>query len=259
MIAYCNAGWPDPDPDATLNNIKNAVTKYYQMPKSERLLAKLPDPTTDRIKFQIDDFTKPKGTLDLRVTKRGYAYPGMTTFDERHPKFFGIDRLWFKPSEYRQFLPRNLKVGASVDLNGRISEIWILHNHMQKAGSAWWQEHIKQGTLSSTITRIEADTIDIEIKGHYEAKADSQWNTGSYSGDLLGKATYNQRTGEFIAWESVMFGKSTVGTLLSNVHAGDKSQMVATYATINPLSDSDDAMVPSDWLYGYGLNWCRTP
>ena len=259
LLARVNAGWPDPDADETLRLIKQAVARYKQIPVNERIITELPNPQTDRLKFKQDQFSKPKGTLDLRVTKRGYAFPGMTTFDERHPKFFGIDRLWFKPSEYQQFIPRQLTTNASVSIKGPALERWILHNHMQKACSAWWPEHIKQASLTSTITGISGDAIDIELKGTFQVKADSEWNTGSYQGTLLGKATYNQRTREFIAWESVMYGKSTLGKLLPNAHVGDPSQMVATYATINPLADADDAMVPSDWLYGYGLNWCLNP
>ena len=101
LISRVNAGWPDPDSAQILRNIKSAVGRYYQMPKGERLFSQVPDATKDRIKFTKEEFSKPNGTLDLRVTKRGYSYQGMTTFDERHPKYLGFDRLWFKPSEWQ--------------------------------------------------------------------------------------------------------------------------------------------------------------
>lgn len=258
LLARCNAGWPDPDANETLNNIKKAVAKYYAMPKSERLLANLPNPTTDRLKFKEDQFTKPKGTLDLRVTKRGYAYPGMTSFDERHPMFFGIDRLWFKPSELQTLLPGSLTVGSSKQVNGPMGTRWVLHNHMQKAASAWDEPHIQVGIFTSTVKEVSGSKVNLEIKAHYELKANTQWNTGSYRGDLLGKLTIDSRSLECSAFEATMFGRSTLGKLLPNAHAGDPSQMVASYITINPQTDADDNMIPSNWMWGYGLNWCQS-
>lgn len=259
LIAMVNAGWPDPDPGEVFRRIKAAVAEYKSIPRSERVISPLPDPVSGRLKFEIDSFAKPGGTLDLRVTKRGYAYPGMTTFDERHPKYFGIDRLWFKPSEFKQYLPRDFRVGATTTVVGAPMQRWLLHNHMQKACSAWDVSQISHAVLTSTITKLSGSLVDIEIRGEFAIKADTQWNSGSYSGNLLGRATFDRDQGQFTAWESVMLGRATLGKLLPNAHAGDLTQAVASYATINPHLDKDDDMVPSDWKYGYGLDWCRRP
>jgi len=129
---------------------------------------------------------------------------------------------------------------------------------MQKAASAWDEPHIQVGNFTSTVTAVNGSDVTLEIRAHFELKANTQWNTGSYNGDLLGRVTLNARTFECSEFEATMFGRTTLGRLLPNAHAGDLSQMVASYITINPQKDADDNMVPSNWMWGYGLNWCRT-
>lgn len=182
----------------------------------------------------------------------------MTTFDERHPMFFGIDRLWFKPSELQSLIPNSLTVGAVRQVTGPMRTRWVLHNHMQKAASAWDEPHIQVGSFSSSIKAVNGSLITLEVKAHYELKANTQWNTGSYKGDLLGTVILNSKSFECTQFEAVMYGRSTLGKLLPNAHAGDPSQMVASYITINPHTDEDDNMIPSNWMWGYGLNWCQS-
>jgi hypothetical protein len=182
----------------------------------------------------------------------------MTTFDERHPKFLGFDRLWFKPSEWQQFFPANLRVGAKVQVKGVPFERWVLHNHMQQASNAWDQSHIKSGTMTSEVTAVNGNLVDLTLRANYSMKAKTQWNEGAYEGNLLGKIQYDLGKQAFTKFDSVMFGWHHVGIPKSNMHVGEPSQWVATYTTINPLSDADDRMLPGNWYWGYGLNWCKT-
>jgi hypothetical protein len=258
LLARVNAGWPDPDPKETLLKIHQAAQKYYQMPKSERLFSQVPDAAKDRLIFAKDQFSKPADTLDLRVTKRGYAYKGMTTFDERHPHYIGIDRMWFKPSEWQNFLPSNLKVGSKNEVKGAPRDRWVLHNHMQKACSAWDVDHIKAASMTTEVKKIEGNLIDLELRAKYSMKANTQWNKGAYDGNLFGKLQFDWSKKQFTKFEVVMLGWHDMGTFLDNARTGELTQWVASYSTINPNADSDDRMVPSNWMYGYGMNWCRT-
>lgn len=257
-LVTANTGWPDPDPDAALARMKQALAKYNAMPKSERLLAQ-PLTDADRMTWEEDQFIKPERTLDLRVVKRGYAYPGMETFDERHPKFFGIDRLWFKPSEFRAYVPREYKVGNAIKVSGPAMERYILMSHMMKAQGAWDVNHIKTGDMTSRITKIEGSKIHLEIRAHFIASANTQWNKASYEGNLLGRAVYDSASDTMTQFEAVMLGTHDVGVLVSNLHKGDRVQRVASSFSLNPLSDADDRMLPQQWFWGYGLRWCRTP
>jgi hypothetical protein len=258
LISRVNAGWPDPDAKQILVNINQATQRYYQMPKSERLFSQVPDPVKDRIAFKKDQFYKPNGTLDLRVTKRGYSYPGMTTFDERHPKFLGFDRLWFKPSEWQQFFPQNIKVGSKTQIKGIPFERWVIHNHMQKGHNAWEPDHIKSGSMVTEVTGIAGNLVDLSLKASYSMKADTKWNTGAYDGSLMGKIQYDLGANKFTKFEVVMLGWHHAGKFLDNARSGELTQWVSSYTTINPHNDADDRMIPGNWMWGYGLNWCKT-
>lgn len=258
LLGRVNAGWPDPDTKVIFQNIQRCVQQYYQMPRTQRLMSSVPDSAKDRMVFAQSQFTKPADTLDLRVTKRGYSYPGMTTFDERHPKFMGIDRLWFKPTEWYQFFPRELKVGNRVSIKGDVLNRWVLHNHMQKGASAWDASQIRSGTMTSEVTGVKGNLVDLTVRASYSMKANTQWNVGSYDGSLLGYIQYDLAAKKFTRFEAVMFGYHDAGKFEANLRSGDLKQWVASYATLNPLADSDDRMLPSNWMWGYGLNWCKT-
>lgn len=260
FLGRANLGWPDPDPVASLAALKESVAKYEGLSKGLRIQSKRLNPATDKLKFEQDQFTRPEGLLDLRALSRGYAYEGMSTFDERHPIYYGLDRLWYKPSEYMAWIPASRQVGAKVNVTGVLKDRIVLRSHQHKASMAWWEEHIKKSSMTSTITKIEGSVISIRIDAHYEMKADSQWNKGAYTGDLLGYADFDTTKNEFTKFEIVMYGLHDMGTHLDNARAGDLKQMVGAYISLNPQTgDADNLMIPSEWKYGYGLAWCRRP
>ena len=92
----------------------------------------------------------------------------------------------------------------------------------------------------------------------YSMKAKTQWNEGAYDGSLLGKMQYDLGSQRFTKFDSVMLGWHHVGVFKDNLHSGALTQWVASYATLNPLADADDRMLPGNWYWGYGLNWCKT-
>lgn len=204
------------------------------------------------------EFTKPKGTLDLRVTKRGYPYPGMTTFDERHPRYLGLDRLWLKPSEYAAYFPRELKAGATTTVTGPARDRFVLHCHMMKGQVPWDESMFQNMEMTSKVIKADNRQIELQIQASYQLKGNNQWNRSTYKGKLLAKAVYNRQSESFDEFETVILGDSTAGSRQSNVHAGDLTSTIASYLTINPLKDADDALPPHNWMYGYGLQWCRS-
>jgi hypothetical protein len=258
MLSRANAGWPDPDPVATLTNLRAAVQRYRSLPAAQRT-AQADVPDAERIARARNVVKKPAGTLDLRTTVRGYAYPGMTTFDERHPVFLGIDRLWFKPSEWCGWIPRERRVGAKVNVDGPLRTRIVMLSHQHKASMAWWEEHIRGGRMTSTITGLQGTVMSLRIEADYDMKADSQWNKGSYNGRLLIEADFDEKTQTWTKFQGSMLGTSNVGVRLSNVHAGDLTQQVATAITLNPLSDPDEALLPMHWPDYYGRDWAASP
>lgn len=257
-LVRANAGWPDPDPNGTLQALQKSLRDYRALPSSRRVRS-APFALADRMVFMREQFTKPKGTLDLRVVTRGYAYPGMTTFDERHPKYYGMDRLWYKPSEWRGWIPGERRVGASREVDGPLRDRIVLRSHQHQAQAAWDISHIRQAKMTSTITGVEGDHVSLRIEANYSMKADTRWNKSTYAGDLLAYATVDTSSGAWTDFRGAMLGTWTVGMMPENLRVGDPSQRTASSFRLNPLDDPDDAMRPSQWRWGYGLAWCRTP
>lgn len=253
-----STGWPAPDPIQTLDKMKKALTEIKAQGEAAKLSRSL-DPAKDKLKWESEAFTKPTGTLDLRISTRGYKFAGMTATDQRNPDFYHLDRLWFKPSEWREFLPTKLNVGATRPVEGVAKTRWVMLSHMQAGHSAWWIEHIRSSTMTSRVANIEGQLVKLEISGSYQMKADSQWCRDTYDGEILIHATFDTSKQQWQRFEACLLGTHTVGQMMSNIHAGSPTQRIAAYATINPGSDPDDQMIPYAWKHGYGLNWSRTP
>ncbi|MGV3617415.1 MAG: hypothetical protein ACO1SV_18980 [Fimbriimonas sp.] len=256
-LGRANRGWPDPDPKETLQALRQSLADYRRL-GAQRRLSKSLDAARDRLKWEQDAFTKPAGTLDLRISSRGYPFSGMTSADQRHPMYYHVDRLWFKPSEWRKWLPPRLAVGARTTVTGPALTRIVMLSHTQAGSSAWWEEHIRNARMVSEVTGVQGDDVTLRISATYDMRADSQWNLDTYRGDLLAFATYDRKANRFARFELATLGTHTVGRMMSNLHVGNPTQRVAAYATINPAAAADDRMIPQNWKYGYSLAWCRS-
>ncbi len=258
LIDRIVGGWPEYDPKITLDGLKKGLQAYRNMPKEDRVKSSA-IPPEEQVRFGWMDFKKPAGTLDLRITNRAYSYPGMTTFDERHPTYLGIDRIWFKPSELASLFPAKIEVGAKKSVSGPLLDRWILTSQMMKGSAAWDESMFTNANMTSTVKAVRENEFDLLLSAQYDIRANTQWNKGHYNGELLANATYNRQSKTFTKFECVLFGTHTAGTRLSNVHSGDLSAKIAAFATINPHSDPDDDMPPSEWMWRYTLRWCQSP
>lgn len=256
-LGYLNRGWPDPDPAAILELLREADRRYQALPRQDRILTPPIDPKRDVMVFEADGFRKPPGTLDLRILRRGLPYPGMTSFDQRHPMYHHVDRLWFRPDEWSAFIPTNRQVGQVVEVSGPARDRIVLLSHMQAGGGAWWKEHIVGGKTTSEIVSVRGNVFELRIRGDYRMKANTQWNKGSYDGNLLAYATFDATQRRFIRFDLAMLGTHDVGTRLSNLHAGDLTSKIAVSAELAFPDGKDDGRIPSQWKYGYGLRWSQ--
>jgi len=257
-LGYLNKGWPDPDPKAIVAEMRKALAAYRALSSKQRLLD-APLGKEDRIPFEEDAFVKPPKTLDLRITSRGLPYEGMTSFDQRHPMYYHMDRLWFSPVRWRAFLPSELKPGASTVVTGPARTRIVLLSHHQAGASAWWEEHITGGQTVSKVVKLEGDAVHIRITGDYVMSANSEWCKDKYRGELIVEAIYSKSRDEFTRFDLGMLGTHTVGQRRENLHAGVLTSKIAATASINPLTDADDRMIPQNWKWGYTVEWCRRP
>jgi hypothetical protein len=256
FLARANTGWPDPDPDQCLRILRQAHAAYRQLPQGQRVLQSALDPQRDRLVWERDGVRRPEGMLDLRVVKRGYAFPGMTSFDIRHPMYYSLDRLWYRREEYLAWVPTERRVGASVSVRGPALERLILHNHLMIDQAPWNGGEIRQAAMTSTITGITGSRVSLKITGDFDLQAGTQYNRGAYRGSLLGRAVFDVGSRTFTEFELLSLGTDTVAPMLPNMHAGSPVSQVGSLITLNPQGkDEDDLLLPSRWHYGYARQW----
>jgi hypothetical protein len=259
LLARVNAGWPDPDPVTMLRNMRTALAEYRRLPASERVLAAAVDISRDGLTPHSEMFRKAPGTLDLRVVRRSYPFAGMTSFDVRHPMYFGIDRLWYKPSEYAAWIPSDRRVGASAAVRGPALDRLIMLSHLLASQSPWRPSDIRRGEMTSRITAVDGNRLTLRITGEVDVKASTQWNQGAYTGNLIGRAVYDAGARRFTEFELLSLGTHTQSPMQPNMHAGSPTSQVGALITLNPQNDPDNQMLPAQWFYGYPRGWSSTP
>jgi hypothetical protein len=259
FLAKVNTGWPDPDPVEALRRMRRAAADYRRLPESERLLATAVDPSRDGLTPQSEQFRKPAGTLELRVVRRSYPFSGMNSFDVRHPMYFAIDRLWYKPSEYAAWVPPDRRVGGSIAVRGQALSRLILLSHVTVSQNPWQPGDIRRGEMTSRITAVDGARLTLRITADFDVKANSQWNQGAYTGNLIGRAVYDGTTRRFTEFELLSLGVHTQAPMQPNMHVGSPISRVGALVTLNPQNDPDNRMLPAQWFYGYPRGWSNSP
>lgn len=255
FLGQINAGWPEPDGEEAHRRILGALAAYRRMPAGERVLSTQLDARRDRMTPSRELFRRPADVLDLRVVKRSYPFAGMTTFDIRHPLYFALDRLWYRPEEYAAWLPRERRVGASVQVSGPAVQRLISLGHLVQSQDPWGPETIRRAAMTSTLTGVAGERLRLKIAAEFDLKSSTQWNGGSYRGNLLGHAAYDTRARKFVEFELLGLGTHVQSPLRPNMHSGGATSQVGSLITLNPQDDPDDRMLPNNWFYGYPRGW----
>ncbi|MGV3722029.1 MAG: hypothetical protein ACO1SX_14050 [Actinomycetota bacterium] len=259
FLARVNAGWPDPDPVTMLRNMRSALAEYRRLPASERVLTQAVDVRRDGLTPQAEMFRKAPGTLELRVVRRSYPFAGMTSFDVRHPMYFAIDRLWYKPSEYGAWVPLDRRVGATATVRGPALDRLIMLSHLLVSQNPWQPGDVRRGEMTSRVTAVDGARLTLRITAEIDVKANTQWNQGAYTGNLIGRAVYDTGSRRFSEFELLSLGTHTQSPMQPNMHAGSPTSRVGALITLNPQNDPDNQMLPSQWRYGYPRGWSSTP
>lgn len=176
--------------------------------------------------------------------------------DVRSPEYFSIDRLWYKPSEYRALVPTKIAIGESVLVSAPFAQRLVTLCHLMVDCSPWRPDEIQKSSLTSRIEKIESDIVTLAFSADYAMSANSQWNKGRYNGTSLGSAKWDRSKSSFVSFELVSYGKHNVGDMKPNMHVGSAETMVGSIITLNPAgSDPDNQMIPTHWKNGYPKGW----
>ena len=235
------------NPSRVLAEMRKGLEAYSQLPKSERLLPRAPDPKTDKIETLTDDPKPPRDGLVLRMVSRGLPTPGINEQDTRHTSFYKLDRVWFTREQARSFLPAELQSGSKATVRGTALNLLVRLNlgTFIQPNPAWNAEDVRSVSLNSEVTSVKGNVVEVRFSGDAELRADSRFNRNSYTPKLLGHASYDTRTQAFTKFELLAVGTHTVGDAGQGAQAvrGPRSIPLGVLFTING-SNANDRVVP---------------
>jgi len=250
-LKQCNVGWPQLDPQKSLALMREAVSEFRAMPKADRL-AKAALQESDRSMPKTHHLSPAPEWLKIRSTTRSYAFEDMELFDQRHPKYYKIDRLWMTPETTRTLVPMKLAVGETAEVEGRALNHLIYDCHLMLGCPPWPEESIKTAEMKVKIVDKKGHLYDLRYTGDFHFDSDSKWNKSSYRGKLLGKAVWDDYKKQFVRLNWVTLGERNKRVLRSNETRGKvKITTVGSVLELDPRQPNDLNILPHRWKYGY--------
>ncbi|MGJ8658126.1 MAG: hypothetical protein ACSHX6_16895 [Akkermansiaceae bacterium] len=251
LIKQINWGWPVPDEDEMNAQLGESIAIYKKMPKAERL-GKVMLGESDRSMPLLAQKKAPEAWLELRNTTRSYGFEDMELFDIRHPAFVTIDKLWFSREEKKKFVPSSASKGSREKVAPEALERMLVNSHLITGRSAWWSEHTLKAEMEMEVVSSSRDQLVIHYQGEFKQMGTSKWCKDSYSGSLLGKATWNPVKNQFSSFEWVSLGEHGLDKLLPNMHRGTtKTVSVASKLILDPQNVCEQGIGPASWPNSY--------
>lgn|GEM_PF-1884705 len=248
FLGKIDTGWPSYDTEASLDNLREAVSKYRSMAKSDRVatgeMAEL-----DRSLIKAEDAARP-GVLKMRTTARSYRFSEMELFDQRHPTYAKLDAFWLSPAEAQSLLPTSNKRGEKSYLAESLVERMLLNSQPMEGCGGWWKEHIQKQKIKVSVSHVIGSEVFLLYQGELAISADSKWNQSSFSGKLLGMGTWDKKLQKFTNLEWVTLGERNLKELKSNMHrGGTKKTMIASYMRLAKNVEEEQSLLPHHWEY----------
>lgn len=250
-LKQCNVGWPEPDPVKSLALMRAAVSEFRAMPKATRL-AKTAMLETDRSMPKSQHLAPAPEWLKIRSTTRSYAFEDMELFDQRHPQYYKIDRLWMTPETTRTLLPVKLAKGETAAVKGRALDHMIYDCHLMLGCPPWPGDSIKTAEMKVKIVDQKGHFYDVRYTGNFHFDSDSKWNKSAYKGKLLGKAVWDDSKQQFTKLKWVALGERNKRELKKNETRGSVNiTTVGSVLELDPRQPNDLNILPHRWKYGY--------
>jgi hypothetical protein len=251
-----------PGGDAGLE-MRKALAAYKALPREARLLPKPPNPETDRIRFREyvaggpTELHAPTGGLTLRVvqrTRRGETRrinPKIDYQDSRLDEGFQLDRVWVLREEVPGLVPSKLEPGVKEQIKGPALSRLVrtgLGVHIL-IGSVWERNHVRETQLTAEVKAVEGTKAHLVYEGRVWLRDPKYLDYGvrQYTGDLLGKATYDMEKRQFTAFEML-----AIGTHVAGKYGAGRFGTVFTLASGSP----GDEVPPENLLY---YEWACSP
>ena len=243
FLGKIDTGWPSYDAQASLNNLRKAVSKYRAMPKSVRIARGMLN-ESDRSIAKSENVAR-AGVLKMRTTARNYAFPDMELFDQRHPSYTKLDAFWLSPAEVTTLIPASHKTGEKSYLADSLVERLLLHSQPMAGCGAWWKEHILKQKVEVLVTDVGGSQIFLRYRGELAMSADSKWNKSDYAGQLLGLGVWDEKMKAFTRLEWLTLGERNLKQLKSNMHRGNtKKTKIASHIRLAWKLEEEQSLRP---------------
>lgn len=250
-LKKCNVGWPQLDARKSLALMREALSEFHAMPKATRL-AKATLQEADRSLPKSHHLSPAPDWLKIRSTTRSYPFADMELFDQRHPDYYKVDRLWMTQETTRTLLPAKLAVGETSHIKGRAINHLIYDCHLMLGCSPWPEEAIKTAEMQVKIVAQNGSHFDLRYTGKFHFDSDSKWNQSSYNGKLLGRAVWDDSKKQFTSLMWVSLGERNKRVLRSNETRGKvKVTTVGSVLELDPRRANDLNILPHSWKHGY--------
>lgn len=251
FIKRCNAGWPHIDTRKCHDLLKESLNEFKSMPRASRLAAH-PLPATERSMYRKDVVEPVADWIKIRTTTRSYPFEPMELFDQRHPDYYKLDRLWLTPETARTLVPEILTVGETAAVKGRALDHLIRDNHMMLGCPPWNDASIKKARLRMKIMAKKGNFYQLRYEGEFHLDSDSRWNKSAYRGKLLGKAVWDEGKKQFRSLKWVSLGERNQRELRKNETRGNVHvTTVGSVFELDPMLPNDRGLVPHRWEDGY--------
>jgi hypothetical protein len=235
--------------EINLDALRKGLDLYAKMPRAERLLARAPDPTTDRMFPGSDRPRPPVDGLVLRVVSRGLK-EDVGEYCELSPRFYHLDRLWYTREEALQFLPDTLETGQRKEVTGPVlsglAQLYLIAGHSQ-----FYDNEVKELQLISEVTRTQAKAVHVKLSGRAVLEATHKYNPSKYYPDLLGDLTYDVDKKRFIHFELLAHGMRSIGDNAERREGPDRIPMAFRFSLSDASNVSDDHVPTKLPLYRF--------
>ncbi len=251
FIKRCNAGWPHIDTRKCHDLLKESLNTFRSMPKAERL-ATQPLSQDQRSMHRKDMVQPPASWTKIRTTTRSYPFSPMELFDQRHPDYYKLDRLWLTPETARTLVPQQLEVGKTSDVGSRVLRHFSMDNHTMLGCAPWSDSAVKKARLRVKIIAAKGQLYQLRYEGGLHLDSDSRWNKSAYQGKLLGKAVWDDEGEKFKSLHWVTYGERNQRELRRNETRGNVHiTHVGSVFELDPVLPNDRGITPHSWAYGY--------
>lgn len=246
--------------DRVAEMLEDALAAWEAMPDSARLLS---DDDARRV-VETPGWERhyPDDGLVLRVVARDL--PRDKEMGDWRDQAWNQDFAWFTREEARSMVPA-AAIGASVEIPERIvRRVAALHlvDFVRGQSPAFRARDVETATLTSTVTGIEGDLVQVELAGRVRTVQDGTWSVEGFRDmndprqrergievELLGRATFDVGAAEFTSFELAAIGTRWGGTQY-NGRSGDlESGPIGFLLT---RAEDDDRIPPASiWRYGW--------